>query len=141
MSRIFQILLCVAVLASPGLHAQAPDGKQPPPQTQTPPAEGIDPTKLGISFERVRFELTQPVATKDKRLKIQETIEVTGKAPPILFWDPKTVKATLTSQAVPYGAPTQKDIMKLIVPKEFQNYPFDMNALMQWLMDHLNKSQ
>jgi hypothetical protein len=29
--------------------------------------------------------------------------------------------------------------MKLIVPKEFQNYPFDMNALMQWLLEHLNK--
>ena len=49
------------------------------------------------------------------------------------------MKATLTSAAVPFGAPTQKDIMKLIVPKEFQNYPFDMNALMQWLMEHLNK--
>jgi hypothetical protein len=29
--------------------------------------------------------------------------------------------------------------MKLIVPKEFQNYPFDLNALMQWLAEHLSK--
>src|SRR5439155_13414183 len=119
---------------SVSLRAQATDG------TQTPqPAPGIDPTKLGISFERVRIELTHPAPPKDKRLKIQETIEVVGKAPPILLWDPKTVKAELTSAAVPWGAPTQKDIMKLIVPKEFQNYPFDMNALMRWLMEHLNK--
>ena len=60
-----------------------------------------------------------------------------SKAPSALLWNPKTVN--LTSAAVPFGAPTQKDIMKLIVPKEFQNYPFDLNALMQWLSEHLNK--
>jgi hypothetical protein len=133
MSRTLQILVLAALLGCISLHAQAPDG------TQTPPAAAIDPTKLGVSFERVRMELAQPAPPKNKTLKIQETIEVVGKAPPILLWDPKTVKANLTSAAVPFGAPTQKDIMKLIVPKEFQNYPFDMNALMQWLMDHLNK--
>ena len=136
MSRILRILVCAAAFGSVGLRAQATDGTQTAPPA---PAPAIDPTKLGVSFERVRLELTHPVPPKDKRLKIQETIEVVGKAPPILLWDPKTVKATLTSAAVPYGAPTQKDIMKLIVPKEFQNYPFDMNALMQWLMQHLNK--
>jgi hypothetical protein len=140
MSRIFQILLCAAALGSAPLRAQVTDGTQPPAPTQTPPpAPAIDPTKLGISFDRVRLELAHPAPAKNGGLKIQETIQVVGVAPPILLWDPKTIKATLTSQAVPYGAPTQKDIMKLIVPKEFQNYPFDMNALMQWLMDHLNK--
>jgi hypothetical protein len=134
MSRILRSLLLALALGSVVVRAQAPDG------TQTPPAApAIDPTKLGISFERVRMELTQPAPPKDKRLKIQETIEVVGKSPQILLWDPKTVKAELTSAAVPYGPPTQKDILKLIVPKEFQTYPFDLNALMQWLMQHLNK--
>ena len=134
MSRVLQILACAIVLTSAGAHAQAPQGTQTEASSST-----IDPTKLGVSFERVRIELTAPAPPKDKGLKIQETINVVAKAPPIMLWDPKTVKADLTSAAVPYGAPTQKDIMKLIVPKEFQNYPFDMNALMQWLMEHLNK--
>jgi hypothetical protein len=134
MSRLLQILACAIALTTVGAHAQAPESTQ----AQAPPP-AIDPTKLGVSFDRVRMELTVPAPPKNKGLKIQETINVVAKAPPILLWDPKTVKADLTSAAVPYGAPTQKDIMKLIVPKEFQNYPFDMNALMQWLMEHLNK--
>ena len=134
MSRVLQILACAVALTTVGAHAQAPEGTQ----AQAPPP-AIDPTKLGVSFDRVRMELTQPAPPKNGGLKIQETINVVAKAPPILLWDPKTVKAELTSAAVPYGAPTQKDIMKLSVPKEFQNYPFDMNALMQWLMEHLNK--
>ena len=131
MSRAFQILACAIALAPVGVYAQALEG------TAQAPSTAIDPTKLGVSFDRVRMELTQPAPPKNGGLKIQETINVVAKAPPVLLWDPKT--ANLTSAAVPYGAPTQKDIMKLIVPKEFQNYPFDMNALMQWLMDHLNK--
>jgi hypothetical protein len=133
MSRILRIMVCVAALSGGVLHAQAPDG------SQAPPAAEIDPTKLGISFDRVRIELSHPAPPKNGGLKIQETIQVVGTAPPILLWDPKTIKANLTSAAVPYGAPTQRDIMKLIVPKEFQNYPMDLNALMQWLMEHLNK--
>jgi hypothetical protein len=131
MSRIPQLVLCAALLGGAVLHAQSAD----PPA----PATVIDPTKLGISFDRVRMELSHAAPEQAKRLRIQETIEVVAKAPPILLWDPKTVKANLTSAAVPYGAPTQKDIMKLIVPKEFQTYPFDLNALMQWLSEHLNK--
>jgi hypothetical protein len=134
MSRFLRVLVCAAAINSAGLHAQAQT------TTTTPPADApaIDPTKLGISFDRVRMQLTQPAPSKSEGLKIHETIEVVGKAPAILLWNPKTVN--LTSAAVPFGAPTQKDIMKLIVPKEFQNYPFDLNALLQWLTDHLNKN-
>ena len=135
--RVIRLLLCVAVLHAADVcaqtSAQAPPSNAPP--ASDPPA--IDPTKLGVSFERVRIQLAQPAHSKTSGLKIQETIEVVGKAPKQFLWDPKTVN--LTSQAVPFGAPTQKDIMKLIVPKEFQTYPFDLNALMQWLMEHLNK--
>jgi hypothetical protein len=135
--RVIRGLLCVALLNAAGVRAQtpaqAPASNAPP--ISDPPA--IDPTKLGVSFERVRIQLAQPVHSKTSGLKIQETIEVVGKAPKPFLWDPKTVN--LTSQAVPFGAPTQKDIMKLIVPKEFQTYPFDLNALMKWLTEHLNK--
>src|SRR5580765_860777 len=137
MSRVRLIPVCLvfaAALSAGAAHAQAPSETQDRTGTPASPPAAIDPTKLGISFDRVRMELTQPAPSKSGGLKIQETIEVVGKAPTVLLWDPKTVN--LTSAAVPYGAPTQKDIMKLIVPKEFQNYPFDLNALMQWLAEH-----
>jgi hypothetical protein len=144
MSRPLNVLLCVAVLNSVVVRAQGQTQTQIQTQTQTQAeaqpsaAPAIDPTKLGVSFDRVRIQLTQPPPSKSQGLKIQETIEVVGTAPTTLLWNPKTVN--LTSSAVPYGAPTQKDIMKLIVPKEFQNYPFDLNALMRWLTEHMNKN-
>ena len=148
MNRVLGVLPCVLLLNAGNLCAQT--GASAPASASTvaagsssaaDPSAGdptpIDPTKLGISFDRVRIKLAEPAPSKTKGLKIQETIEVVGVAPKLQIWDPKTVN--LTSQAVPFGAPTQKDIMKLIVPKEFQTYPFDLNALMQWLMEHLNK--
>jgi hypothetical protein len=137
MSRFLYVLVCAAAVSAAGVHAQAQSQTQTETAPLLPNPAAIDPTKLGISFDRVRMQLTQEPPSTSQGLKIHETIEVVGKAPTQLLWDPKTVN--LTSAAVPYGAPTQKDIMKLIVPKEFQNYPFDMNALMQWLMEHLSK--
>jgi hypothetical protein len=142
MSRFRQILSCAVVLSALGSAAQAQDTTQPSAQTQTVAPSGtpsIDASKLGVSFDRIRMQLAEPAPEKGHGLKIQETIQVVGKAPAVQLWDPKT--ANLTSAAVPFGAPTQKDIMRLIVPQEFQNYPFDMNALMQWLMEHLNKKK
>lgn len=127
--RFVRVLLCLALLDVASVCAQTPPAPADPPP--------IDPTKLGVSFERVRIKLAQPAPTKSGGLKIEETIEVVGKAPKLELWNPKTVN--LTRSTVPFGAPTQKDIMKLIIPKEFQTYPFDLNALMQWLMEHLNK--
>lgn len=140
--RVFRILLFGSMLNVSAVCAQTvsdPPSADPPPASTTAPAPAasIDATKMGISFDRVRIQLAQPAPTKTTGLKIQETIEVVGKAPKLELWNRQT--ANLTSAAVPFGAPTQKDIMKLIVPKEFQTYPFDMNALLQWLMEHLNK--
>jgi hypothetical protein len=137
MSRVFCILACILVLNVAAALAQAQAPAQAPTDGQSSASPAIDPAKLGISFDRVRIQLKQQPPSKSQGLKIQETIEVVAKAPAQLLWDPGTVN--LKSSAVPFGAPTQKDIMKLIVPKEFQNYPFDLNALMQWLAEHLNK--
>src|SRR5438128_1474120 len=115
MSRCFIPLFALAMMLAAASGARAQDAAQP---------AAIDPSKLGISFDRVRIELTHPAPAKNEGLRIQETIEVVGKAPKPFLWNPETVN--LTSQAVPFGGPTQKDIQKLIVPKEFQTYPFDL---------------
>ena len=137
------LLLIVAVFSATIVCAQTAQENPPAPAAQLPvvtppssPSGTIDATKLGVSFDRVRMELAHP-SSKSTGLKLEETIEVVGKAPKLELWNPKTVD--LKSAAVPFGAPTQKDIMKLIVPKEFQTYPMDLNALLQWLMEHLNK--
>src|SRR5436853_5347060 len=103
MSRLLQIFVCAASLGGAVLHAQVapapPDATPPVSASASASAPAIDPTKLGVSFERVRMELAHPVLPATRKLKIQETIEVVGIAPPIQLWDPRTVKAQLTSKA------------------------------------------
>jgi hypothetical protein len=131
------VWLWIGIFATPTAcayaQASAPD---PPPAEATQEATGpaVDAAKLGVSLERIRIQLAVP-ATKTSGLKIQETIEVVGVAPKIQLWNPETAK--LATGPVPWGAPTHRDFIDLVTPKEFKNYPMDLNALLQWLAQHL----
>ena len=125
--------LALCVLA---LHATSASAQTAPadPTAAVPPAT-TEVKKLPVSLERIRLELAMKPETKTPGLKIQETIEVVGVAPKIQFWNPETAK--LATGPVPWGAPTHRDFIDLVTPKEFKNYPMDMNALVQWLLEHL----
>ena len=130
--------LWIGIFATPtaGAFAQASAPDPPPAEaTQDAPAPAVDAAKLGVSLDRIRLQLAVKPPTKSSGLKIQETIEVVGVAPKIELWNPETAK--LATGPVPWGAPTHRDFIDLVTPKEFKNYPMDMNALMQWLMQHL----
>jgi len=134
-SRTVWLWLCIIAASTPCAYAQtaAPD---PPPAEATQEAPPlVDPAKLGVSLERIRIQLAAKPATKISGLKIQETIEVVGVAPKIELWNPETAK--LATGPVPWGAPTHRDFIDLVTPKEFKTYPMDMNALVQWLLQHL----
>jgi hypothetical protein len=139
--HVLGVGLCLAAFDTAGLSAQtaasdpSPSATTPAPPTSTAPE--IDPSKLGVSLDRVRGALAQPPPSKTSGLRIQETIEVVGKAPKPLFWNPETAK--LAHGPVPFGAPTQKDILNLITPQDFKTYPIDINALAQWLLAHLGQ--
>ena len=130
--RVIRVLVCLAVLnvASVCAQTEAPASDPPPPV--------IDPTlKFGVRSIACACNLGRRPDLANQRFENPGNHRGGRRRAETDLWNPQTAK--LTSQAVPFGAPTQKDIMKLIVPKEFQTYPFDMNALMQWLMEHLNK--
>lgn len=136
------LALCVLALHATSASAQTaladPTAAVPsatPAATPEAKEVKIDPTKLPVSLERIRLELAMKPETKTPGLKIQETIEVVGVAPKIQFWNPETAK--LATGPVPWGAPTHRDFIDLVTPKEFKNYPMDMNALVQWLLEHL----
>jgi hypothetical protein len=127
------IALCVLALSGSSAFAQS---SQPPPAPAAPAAGApVDGEKLPVSIGRIRLQLTQAPETKSSGLKIQAIVEVVGKAPPIVLWDPNIVK--LTTGPIPFGAPTQRDILDLTTPQEFKRYPMDLNALMQWLAEKL----
>ena len=130
------LLLAVCIFALHGASAAAQTTPADPPADPKPETSTIDPAKLPVSLRNIRHELaTQPVA-KTSGLKIQETIEVVGVAPKMpLLWNPETAK--LATGPVPWGAPTHPDFIDLVTPQEFKNYPMDINALVQWLLQHL----
>jgi hypothetical protein len=131
------VWLWIGIFAIPTAcaYAQASPPDAPPAEAtqQAPPP--VDPAKLGVSLERIRIQLAVKPAAKSSGLKIQETIEVVGVAPKIELWNPETAK--LATGPVPWGAPTHRDFIDLVTPKEFKTYPMDLNALAQWLMQHL----
>lgn len=135
------VALCVLGLHASSVSAQtaatAPstDTTPAPPAPATSVAVEIDPAKLPVSLKHIRLQLAVKPETKTSGLKIVETIEVVGIAPKIEFWDPETAK--LATGPVPWGAPTHRDFIDLVTPQEFKNYPIDINALMQWLMQKL----
>jgi hypothetical protein len=136
------LALCVFTLHATSVFAQTAPADPPAAVPATAPAatpeikeDKIDPAKLPVSLERIRIELAMKPETKTPGLKIQETIEVVGVAPKIQFWNPETAK--LATGPVPWGAPTHRDFIDLVTPKEFKNYPMDINALVQWLLEHL----
>jgi hypothetical protein len=131
------VWLWIGIFAAPTAcaYAQAPAPDPPAAEaTQEAPAP-VDAAKLGVSLDRIRIQLAVKPAAKSSGLKIQETIEVVGVAPKIELWNPATAK--LATGPVPWGAPTHRDFIDLVTPKEFKTYPMDLNALAQWLMQQL----
>jgi hypothetical protein len=133
---MYALAIALCVLAFTGSNAFA----QSPPATPAPvDPVAIDPEKLPGSVGRIRLKLSRP-AEKKTSLKIQEMIEVSAVAPPIVLWTEEE-KASLVHGPAPFGPPTQKDILDLTTPQEFKRYPMDLNALMQWLAEKLGESR
>lgn len=130
------VWLWLGIFVTPAACAYAQAAPDPAPAGAPQEASApVDPAKLGVSLEHIRIQLAVKPAAKTSGLKIQETIEVVGVAPKIELWNPETAK--LATGPVPWGAPTHRDFIDLVTPKEFKTYPMDMNALVQWLMQHL----
>ena len=110
-------------------------------------AQVVNPDDLGVSIDRIRLRFTRNSFFNNvfdpRKLKMTAYVDVVGKAPEIkLFgFDPKTVKAELTSQAVPYGAPTHGEIVRMLTPQEFRTPPMDLTAIINWLAQQLEKKE
>lgn len=113
-------------------------------QTDTTPQGSVNADQLGVSLDRIRLKfqrsaLFEPVFDPDK-LRLSTRVDVVGKAPPLrLFGPDANVKNELTSRAVPFGAPTHRDMLQVMTPQEFRTPAMDMMALFQWLSKQLDK--
>ena len=96
---------------------------------------------ISCRCHRLNESVVDEVLKDPGKLKLTAYVDVVAKAPEIKLFgaDPRTVKAQLTSRAVPFGAPTHRDIIQMVTPPEFRTPPMDLTALINWLAQELRK--
>ena len=99
--------------------------------------EALDVSRLPIDLEKIRRELQQSSEREERQeLNIRYVIDVYGQAPPIVIFGKAD---NLVYGPVPYGAPTHKEMIEQVTPKEYRSPPADFSALLRWLAERAKK--
>jgi hypothetical protein len=97
----------------------------------------VDVDRLPIDLERIHRQLQQSTVREEHEgLKLRYVVDVYGKAPPIVLFGPD---ADLVYGPVPYGAPTHKEMIEHVTPKEYRAPAADLGALARWLAERAKK--
>jgi hypothetical protein len=119
-------VVLIASLAVPSAAlAQAPE-----------PVRTVDPTKLGVSLDRIRRELTQAQATPtgEGTLKLDFHVQVIGQAPRIDFLEGFDVDGPM-----PYGGPTHREVVSFLTPQEYKGQAVPFSSLAFWAFQKLQQ--
>ena len=99
----------------------------------TPPAVDVD--RLPLNLARLERQLQQSVTRENwDGFRLRYTVEVYGKAPRLQFFEPKDV---LPTGPIPYGAPTHREMLDQVTPREYRSPAADFPALIRWLQEKL----
>ncbi len=123
--RRLTVLFCLATLALPWPALAQSDE----------PAAPIDPTKLGISIDRIQRELkeTSTETRTDSGLKLNFRIEVFGQAPPIdIIGD-----FNIAHGPVPGSAPSHREVVEFLTPEEFRAPAASLATVVFWAAQKL----
>ena len=97
----------------------------------------IDVSRLPLDLHRIIRELKQATVKEERDgLNLRYSVEVFGQGPPLGFF---TTEDNLTTGPVPYGAPTHREMIEHVTPKEYRAPAADFSALFRWLADRANK--
>jgi hypothetical protein len=117
--RIAAVLLALA-LASPAL-------------AQT----SFDVSRLPVDLARIHRALRASADREEREgLNLRYRVQIYGQAPPIVLFGPE---ANLASGPVPYGAPTHREMIEHVTPREFRAPAADLSALFRWLAERAKK--
>jgi hypothetical protein len=99
--------------------------------------EAVDVSRLPIDLGRIQRKL-QASSTREERrgLDLHYVIEVYGRAPAIVFFGPKD---NMLHGPVPGTAPTHRDMIEHVTPREYRAPVADLSALARWLADRASK--
>ena len=99
--------------------------------------ETVDVSRLPLNLDRIQRELRQSAIREERDgLNLRYVIDVYGQAPPLVLFGPED---NLVYGPVPYGAPTHKDMIAHVTPKEYRATGADFSALFRWLAEKAKK--
>jgi hypothetical protein len=111
----------LALLMTPAIRAQ----------------ETVDVSRLPINLEKIQRELRQSSIREERDgLNLRYIIDVYGQAPPIELFGPTD---DLVYGPVPNTAPTHREMIEHVTPKEYRAPAADFSALLRWLADRSKK--
>jgi hypothetical protein len=97
----------------------------------------VDVSRLPINLERIQRELRQSSVREDSNgLNIRYIVDVYGQAPPIVIFGPQF---DLLYGPVPNSAPTHKEMIEHVTPREYRAPAADFSALLRWLAERSKK--
>jgi hypothetical protein len=97
----------------------------------------VDVSRLPVDLDRIQRGLRESAVREERDgLNLRYTIEVYGQAPPVELFGPD---ANLGTGPVPYGAPTHREMLEQMTPKEFRTPAADFSALIRWLAERSKK--
>lgn len=99
--------------------------------------ESLDVSRLPVDLDRIQRGLRESAVREEREgLNLRYRVQVYGQAPPIVLFGPE---ANLTTGPVPYGAPTHRDMVDHVTPREFRTPAADISALIRWLAERAKK--
>lgn len=102
-------------------------------EAQTRSAPSVDVSQLPIDLDRVQRKLQQSSVREEREgLNLRYIIEVFGQAPALVIF---TKEDNLVNGPVPHGAPTHREMIEHVTPKEYRAPAADIGALIRWLAE------
>ena len=133
----------VAVLLVLSLAAPANAGQQersaPPgePQPSSASQQSVNVDRLPLNLNRISRELRHTADLEQREgLRLRYTIQIYGAAPPLDIFNEES---NLANGPVPYGAPTHRELIDHVTPREFRPPVADFSALLRWLSERNKK--
>jgi hypothetical protein len=127
-------VLLVALAQAARASAGTPDGQSAPQPAAQPQ---VDVSQLPVNLARIHRQLRQATVREERDgLNLRYIVDVYGQAPRIELF---TKQDNLEYGAVPYGAPTHRDMLNIMTPQEHRAPAANFNNLFNWLSGRAKK--
>jgi len=130
-TAVLVLVLSLATSAAAGQQERSVPPADPKPQS----AVNVD--RLPLNLNRISRELRHAADLQEREgLRLRYTIQIYGAAPPLDIFNEES---DLVNGPVPYGAPTHRELIDHVTPREFRPPVADFSALLRWLSERNKK--